>query len=114
MDETNEKPMNEYMKEYWNDEKKAAKESYYYLCVFIGILLLDVILIIGTKIQSLSIAGWTGLWFLVVLASMSLRDMYRHKDKAENIYNLLMKVELERVNEGKEEKDKEVKENGVI
>lgn len=109
MDETNKKPMNEYMKEYWNDEKKAAKESYSYFCVFVGIFLLDIIIIIGTKINTLDIVGWTGLWFLFVLSAMSLRDMYRHKDKAENIYNLLMKVELEKVNKEQEEKDEEVK-----
>jgi len=98
IDKIKNKSMVEYMKGYWEDEKKATKESYYYFFVFVGILLLDVVLIIGTKVERLSITGWTGLWFLIVLVSISLRDMYRHNDRADNIYDLLMKIELEKVN----------------
>ena len=98
IDKIKNKSMVEYMKGYWEDEKKATKESYYYFFVFVGILLLDVVLIIGTKVERLSITGWTGLWFLIVLVSISLRDMYRHNDGADNIYDLLMKIELEKVN----------------
>ena len=103
------KSMVEYMKGYWEDEKKATKESYYYFFVFVGILLLDVVLIIGTKVERLSITGWTGLWFLIVLVSISLKDMYRHNDRADNIYDLLMKLELEKVNKEQMEKENENK-----
>ena len=104
------KSMREYMQEYWESEKKETKESYRYFFVFVGILILDIILIIGTKIETLSIIGWTGVWFLFVLAAISLRDMYRHKEKADNIYNLLMKVEIEKVKKEQEITFKEINE----
>jgi len=125
----NNKPMIEYMKEFWEDEKKAAKVSYKYFFSFVGILILDIILIIGVKIETLSLIGWTGIWFLFVLAAMSLRDIYKHKEKADNIYNLLMKFEIEKVikkegnqfeaeqfewDDGEDETQQEVKEDVII